>query len=47
MSANDTWEKALACSTACTRCGRDFGPKEERILSVFDDGVICLSLIHI
>lgn len=41
MSATETWEKDLACSTACTRCGRDFGPREERILSVFDDGVIC------
>lgn len=36
------WEKKLACATECSRCKKPLVPKEQRILSVYDDEAICM-----
>jgi hypothetical protein len=39
----DPWEEALSCATRCSKCGKDLGSKDERVLSVYDHQPICLS----
>jgi hypothetical protein len=39
----ETWEKKLACATSCFRCNQPMGPKDDRILSVYDHEAICTS----
>jgi hypothetical protein len=36
------WEQKLSCATGCPRCKRSLSPKDQRILSVYDDEPICL-----
>lgn len=35
------WEKQAACVLGCGKCGKNFAPNEERILSVYDHQPIC------
>ena len=37
-----TWEQKLSCATECPRCKKALSPKDQRILSVYDDEAICL-----
>jgi hypothetical protein len=37
------WEKKLACARQCHHCRTVLGPKDPRILSVFDHEPICAS----
>lgn len=39
----DQWEKELSCAGLCTACGKALKPRERRILSVYDHGVICMA----
>lgn len=36
------WEKKLACAIECTRCKKPLAPKDQRILSVYDNEAICM-----
>ena len=36
------WKEKLTCATECPRCKKKLGPKDQRILSVYDDEAICL-----
>ena len=38
----DVWMEKLSCAKACSRCGKDLGPKDLRILSVYDHEAICM-----
>jgi hypothetical protein len=42
----DQWEKGLSCAEVCSRCERPFGPKEDRVLSVYDHRPVCLDCKH-
>jgi len=35
------WEKELACASQCHHCRKSLGPKDPRVLSVFDHRPIC------
>lgn len=37
------WEEKLACATECPRCKKALNPRDQRILSVYDDEPICLA----
>ncbi|MDJ0913769.1 MAG: hypothetical protein QNI95_09385 [Desulfobacterales bacterium] len=39
----DTWEKAIACAIECSRCNKQLGKDDQRILSVYDHQPICLA----
>lgn len=36
------WEEKLACAIECARCKKGLGPKDQRILSVYDNEAICM-----
>ena len=36
------WEEKLTCATECPRCKKTLNPRDQRILSVYDDEAICL-----
>jgi len=38
----DNWEERVSCATECPRCGKELDPKDQRILSVYDDQAICM-----
>jgi hypothetical protein len=38
----DVWAEKLTCATHCHRCSQNLGPKEQRILSVYDHEAICM-----
>jgi hypothetical protein len=40
---DEHWEKKLSCASNCQRCGESLGPKDQRILSVYDHQPICRS----
>jgi hypothetical protein len=35
------WEKELACASHCHHCRTSLGPKDPRVLSVFDHQPVC------
>ena len=37
-----TWEEKLICATECQKCKKSLNPKDQRILSVYDDEPICM-----
>lgn len=37
------WEKKLACAIECTRCKKPLDPKDQRILSVYDNEAVCMA----
>jgi len=37
------WEKRISCATQCSRCGKKIGPKDQRILSVYDHEPVCMA----
>lgn len=39
----DQWEKDLSCALSCHRCKSGLKPEDQRILSVYDHGPICLA----
>ena len=39
----DKWEEKLSCALACHRCNTGLGPRDKRILSVYDHEPICLA----
>ncbi len=39
---SESWKEKLSCATQCRRCSAKLGPKEQRILSVYDHEPICL-----
>ena len=39
----DNWEERVSCATECPRCNKKLGPKDQRILSVYDDHTICMA----
>ena len=38
----ENWEKQLACSESCQRCGNTLRNKDRRLLSVYDHEAICM-----
>jgi len=36
------WEEKLLCVTECPKCKKSLNPKDQRILSVYDDEPICM-----
>ena len=40
MSAD--WKDKVSCATSCPKCRKELRPGDPRILSVFDDAVICM-----
>ena len=38
----DNWEERVSCATECPRCSKKLDPKDQRILSVYDDQTICM-----
>jgi hypothetical protein len=38
----DDWAEKLSCATQCRRCNQKLGPKDQRILSVYDHEAICM-----
>ena len=39
----EKWEEKLSCTLACSRCNKELGSDEDRILSVYNHNPICLS----
>ena len=39
----DQWEKNISCAVACYRCQSELGPRDQRILSVYDHQPICMT----
>lgn len=39
----DAWLQQLACAVVCPRCEQQLGPRDGRILSVYDHQAICLA----
>ena len=39
---SESWKEKLSCATQCHRCSAKLGPKDQRILSVYDHEPICL-----
>jgi len=37
------WKDKVTCATECPKCSKNLGPGDLRILSVFDDAVICMA----
>ena len=37
------WKDKVTCATECPKCSKKLGPGDLRILSVFDDAVICMA----
>ena len=37
------WKDKVSCATECPKCSKKLGPGDLRILSVFDDAVICMA----
>jgi len=37
------WEKRISCATHCSRCEKKIGPKDQRILSVYDHEPVCMA----
>lgn len=38
----DNWEERISCALTCSRCNTTLDPKDSRILSVYDNKVICM-----
>ena len=39
----DAWLETLQCAVRCQRCDRSLGPKDKRILSVYDHQPVCMA----
>ncbi len=39
----DAWLETLQCAVRCHRCDQSLGPKDKRILSVYDHQAICMA----
>ncbi len=39
----DRWEKELSCASECSQCQQPLASGDQRVLSVFTHGVICMS----
>lgn len=39
----EIWQEELSCASRCFRCDRAIGPKDPRILSVYDHKAICMA----
>jgi hypothetical protein len=37
------WKDKISCATECPKCSKSLVPGDLRILSVFDDAVICMA----
>jgi len=38
----DDWEERVSCATKCTRCNKNLGSHDRRILSIYDHQPICM-----